>query len=312
MLQGLVVSILLLSAPPETVSICSFNVQFLGMSEERDNVALALAVRNFDIVLVQEMIAPPEDGVYPDGTPYKGDPQTAKFFAAMKSVGFAWEISEENTGPNVNHVKSTSAEWFVAFFKPEKFLIAQDLPRGFLSKQLTKNPSWSRVPYAFSFRTMDGKLDFTLISVHFNPDEGPSGLAARKKEIAAAFDWIAAKRGSERDIFVVGDANIQSKRELDLVLPVGVTSLNSACLPTNTNINGPKPFDHAFCDKPALKNVDLTFPFKVVTLTPFGKVTWDKPTPFPGEPYSHDQFRKHYSDHNPVVFRLVVPAKDED
>jgi hypothetical protein len=34
---------------------------------------------------------------------------------------------------------------------------------------------------------------------------------------------------------------------------------------------------------------------------------------FPGNPYDHDNFRKYYSDHNPVVFRLKsMPTGDDD
>lgn len=42
------------------------------------------------------------------------------------------------------------------------------------------------------------------------------------------------------------------------------------------------------------------------------KPLWSGPGTYPGEPYEHDRFRAVYSDHDPVVFRLSVPDKDDD
>lgn len=38
---------------------------------------------------------------------------------------------------------------------------------------------------------------------------------------------------------------------------------------------------------------------------------WDDPAPYPGEPYEHNLFKQYYSDHNPVVFRLLVGSDDD-
>ncbi|MGB2986269.1 MAG: hypothetical protein WBE26_10330 [Phycisphaerae bacterium] len=32
---------------------------------------------------------------------------------------------------------------------------------------------------------------------------------------------------------------------------------------------------------------------------------------YPGEPYDHNRFRKYYSDHHPVVFRLAKTVDDD-
>ena len=39
---------------------------------------------------------------------------------------------------------------------------------------------------------------------------------------------------------------------------------------------------------------------------------WHASTPYPGAPYDHNEFRKHFSDHHPVIFRLIVPSTDDD
>ena len=41
--------------------------------------------------------------------------------------------------------------------------------------------------------------------------------------------------------------------------------------------------------------------------------TWSGPGAYPGgPPYNHDEFRFHYSDHDPVFFRIKLPAHDDD
>ena len=50
---------------PQPINICSFNVQFLGNPKNRDNAALANLVGGFDIVVIQELVAPPIPGAFP-------------------------------------------------------------------------------------------------------------------------------------------------------------------------------------------------------------------------------------------------------
>jgi len=54
----------------DTITICSFNIQFLGSFKKRDNTALADILKGYDIVVVQELVAPPVDGTYPNGDAY--------------------------------------------------------------------------------------------------------------------------------------------------------------------------------------------------------------------------------------------------
>ena len=81
-----------------TISICSFNIQFLGNSSARHNSALSEVINNYDIVVVQELVAPPFTGSYPNGDSYKADSEAAVFFEEMTSRGFSYVLSEEDTG----------------------------------------------------------------------------------------------------------------------------------------------------------------------------------------------------------------------
>lgn len=185
------------------LKLASFNIQFLGSSAKRDNEGLADLVGDQDIVLVQELIAPPFAGSFPpnpDGTadPFKTDPQAAAFFEAMRNRGFSWVMSEEDTGTGERiHLNSTATEWWVAFYKPQAATPATDLPGGFLASDRSNHPDYERVPFAFPFRNCPGTMDFVLVSVHLQPDDGPAPRQRRQHEIASISRWIDAQEGTQ-------------------------------------------------------------------------------------------------------------------
>ena len=49
------------------LKICSFNIQFLGHFKSRDNETLGNILSQYDLVVIQEMVAPPVDGEFPNG-----------------------------------------------------------------------------------------------------------------------------------------------------------------------------------------------------------------------------------------------------
>jgi endonuclease/exonuclease/phosphatase family metal-dependent hydrolase len=301
-----------IAAGAAQLNVCSFNIQFLGNGTMRDDKALAEAIKSFDIVVVQELVAPPYPGQFPDGTAFRPKPKSAKFFDAMKQRGFTYWLSEEDTGKTTNiHNNSSATEWFVAFYKTNALKVATDLPHGFLHPVHGHNPDFDRVPYAFSFRTQDAKMDFVLISVHLRPDS--SGKAWRKHELATIGTWVQTHSQKEKDFIILGDMNIENAAELLADLPPGFRSLNDGCVPTNTNVNGPRPYDHVmFLPAHTGREIDSTFGFKVLNLIAAMKPLWHSSLPYPGNPYSHDKFRAWYSDHHPVYFRMISPATDDD
>jgi len=90
-----------LGTPPSSqISICSFNIKFVGLYKDKQNAALAEILKEFDVVVVQELVAPPIDGIYPDNTPYKADTEAKAFVDAMTTNGFKYLLSTEDTGTN--------------------------------------------------------------------------------------------------------------------------------------------------------------------------------------------------------------------
>ena len=307
------VSAIVRAAP---VRVCSFNVQWMGSSDRRRNSTLAKIVKDYDIVVIQELVAPPFPGTFPDGTPFKPDPESGAFFGAMRSFGFEYVLSEEDTGTNPKiHVNSSATEWYVTFYKPDRVRPAIDLPHGFLAKQRGDHNDFERVPYAFPFRTTDDKLDFVLISVHLQPNAGKKAANRRRHELQAIADWIAANDGVEHDFIILGDMNIESAAELQTATPSGFVSLNDECRQTNTNQRPGtgRPYDHIMFRPAQSTEIDTGFDMKVIDLIKKTKGTWkDKDGAFPGDPYNHDRFRAHFSDHHPVEFRIKVLAQDDD
>lgn len=84
----LVVFLLQSSGFAKDITICSFNIQFLGSSKERDNKSLTDILKPYDIVVVQELVAPPYKGKFPNGDAYKPDKVVTEFFDMMSANNF--------------------------------------------------------------------------------------------------------------------------------------------------------------------------------------------------------------------------------
>ena len=295
------------------ITICSFNIQFLGNSTKRDNEALVQLLHDFDVVVVQELVSPPYVGFFPEGSPFKPDAESAAFFDLMQAAGFSYHLSEEDTGTGDNiHRNGSSTEWWVAFYKPEILSIDTNIPHGFLADDRSNNSIYERVPYAFGFTTCDNRLDFSLISVHLKPGDGSADLFRRKQEFEGVFSWIAKQDSVEKDFFVLGDMNFKNCEEIAQTTLSTYKSLNDECIPTNTNVNGPKPYDNVFYRPIYSTELDSLFDMQVLDLVSTLDPTWDTLNGvYPGKPYNHNVFRQYYSDHHPVSFRLWV-GKDDD
>lgn len=297
----------------DEIRVVSFNIQFLGNFKDRRNEDLADMLAPYDLVFVQELVAPPFPGTFPDGSAYRPDEEARAFFDAMQAKGFDFALSEEDTGTGErNHLNSTATEWFVAFYKSFSLSPDDALAHGFLAEDRTDNPDYERVPYAFAFKA--GDVDLVFISAHLQPGGGSDDTARRAHELDSIFSWISSQSGSERDYVVLGDMNIEDCGELASVLPEGHASLNGACQATNTNINGPKPYDHVIYDiQASAPEIDTEHGLIVINLIEEMKLRWPNNAGlFPGDPYDHDEFRKRYSDHNPVLFWVRTDGPDDD
>tara|TARA_R110002012_G_scaffold137042_3_gene291531 strand:- start:62609 stop:63298 length:690 start_codon:yes stop_codon:yes gene_type:complete len=227
----------------------------------------------------------------------------------MATQGFSFVLSPEDTGTRDRiHTGSTGTEWFITFYKPNRVKPDATLATEFLAEDRSNNPDYERVPYATGFKVGNGP-DFVLISVHLMP--GAHEENRRLHELASIAGWIEKQTGPEKDFIILGDMNIEDCEELAAILPASFVSLNDTCLPTNTNLNGPKPYDHVLY-RPA-NSSEILPKFSVINLIKAAEPFWDTSRgAFPGNPYDHNTFRQYYSDHHPVVFEISLDQGDDD
>lgn len=307
----------ILAPSADHLEIVSFNIQFLGHFKHRDDAALAALLSPYDIVVVQELVAPPFAGEFPDGTAFRPDTESARFFEAMSASGFDFVLSDEDTGTNDKiHVNSASTEWWVTFYKPDMVEPATDLPQGYLAADRSNHPDYERVPYAAAFRTLEGGNDFVLVSVHLKPGNRSADKHRREHELDAVAAWVDANDEVEKDFFILGDMNFKNCAEIGAIIPTGYQALNAgtSCLMTNTNVNGPRPYDNVLLPAGSENGLANNGQFSVINLIEAMRVSWfeDFNQPYPGDtPYNHNAFRARYSDHHPVRFRVLIGSDDD-
>jgi len=303
------------SAEPKLFSACSFNIKWLGSSKSKENQKLVAMLMPYDLVIVQELVAPPYDGFYPGGKAYEGDAESAAFFDLMSDNGFRSFLSNEDTGKNKNHSGSSQSEWFVVFYR-DGVLRVDSSRCEFISSPLVLNSTFDRVPYRFQFSTVDNTLDFSVINVHLASDEG--AMLKRQNELNAIVTYANSQWNNEKDFLIVGDMNIQSSSEFATVLPVHWQSLNDECRATNVasakNPDNQKPFDHVmYFTEYTSRDLDLVYDMQVVNL--FGQYypQWAAENPNSASSSSWvNSFGSVFSDHYPVTFRMVYGVADDD
>ena len=307
----LFILVLSTSYTQDTLNICSFNIQFLGNFKNKDNATLAKILKPYDIVIIQELVAPPFPGKFPDNIPFKVDEESKAFYNEMKKQGFACWLSTEDTGPTNNHVNSTASEWWIIFYKTSKVRGDSTRFHGFVSQPLVANPNQDRVSFVFPFKSLKGNSTFSIIPVHLNPGDSKEDYNRRQVEFSFLFNWTKKQKESNKDFYIVGDCNIYESSEFASFKSFDYYSLNDKCKSTNTKIyetkEKGKPYDHVFYNSHSIEDLVLSS-FKVIDLKKLVKEI--KPTNVI-EPYDHDDFRAKYSDHLPVVFQIVT-GKDKD
>lgn len=287
------------------LEICSWNIQWLGNYTKKDNNSIADYLSKYDIVVIQELVATPFTITCSDGTIMKEDKQASEFFASMKKQGFNYSISNEDTGSPKSgkpHSNGSSTEFFAVFYKENKVAIDSSLANEYIDSTLFRNPIFTRVPHAFSFSTNEGN-DFTLISVHLTADD--SEQEKRKTELEGIYTWIERNDSVEKDFIILGDFNLKDKIEHDNVLCNGCSSLNYSCEPSSL---GGKPYEHVFYNAQDSKEIDSNS-FEILNMKLIFKNYWTSEEEYPID--DNNLFRQLYSDHNPMIFKILVTQDDD-
>jgi len=295
----------------DTLSLCSFNIQFLGHFKNKDNTTLSKILSPYDVVIIQELVAPPVKGKFSDNSPYKVDEESKAFLDEMKKFGFEFWLSTDDTGPTKNQTNSTASEWWIIFYKKTKVIPDSSRFFGFVSHPLVANTNQDRVSYVFPFKSFNGNSTFSLIPVHLNPGDSKEDYDRRQTEFNYLFKWTKEQSETNKDFLIVGDCNIYKSGEFEKFNLIDFYSLNNKCNPTNTkiyeSITKGKPYDHVFYNSHSTEDLVLSS-FQVIDLK--SEVKKYNSTNII-EPYNHDDFRAKYSDHLPVTFQIIT-GKDTD
>lgn len=295
------------------VTICSFNIQFVGGRKEKKHDELAAFMKPCDLVAVQELVSTPVDLTFPNGDTLAQSPIAAEFVAAMEAKGFTMHMAPEDTGQSGNHDNATRSEFPVIFYKEKRFKIGAAVEEGYIAKPLVANEIFDRVPYAFDLQILDNaghvKNDFVLMSVHLHWDadgETPDESATKRKaEIQTMFKWMNKTKTAkgEKDFFIVGDMNIHNQDEINSYFTgaastMAFSSLNLQCVPSNMKLN--ECYDQVIFSK---QRIDKIKPKLFVT---------DIAKKFDADSFeSSIKFSTAYSDHNLVYFKMKIVADDD-
>jgi hypothetical protein len=322
MRRTILVSLLILfaasvgAAALDTLTVCSFNINQLGYYAEKNVRALAHVLANYDVVVIQGIVAPPYDGTFPNGDPYQPNGRVAEFFDEMtQRWGYSHVLSEEDTGKRlINHSNEPWTEWFVVFYDPAKLEPAEGLPQTFLAEDVTANPVFDRVPHAFSLRHLATGFDFVLISVHLPEGSTEASGAKRAEELEAISAWIDGQTTRETEYIVLGSMNFADCSEILTCVPSECRFLNPTysgdCLATDASLAPSRPYDGVLFTQRV--EVDYVFGLRVIDLVAGLAAVWN---PF-GEPietsYGDLGFVRRISDHNPIVFKFQLASGDWD
>ena len=173
------------SEPPlddDTINIAAFNIQILGVSKrEKTEVmdVLAKTVREFDIVLVQEIRDASETTA----------PIFLDIINSLDGPEYAF-IRSERLG------RSTSKEAYAYFYNTHTVAYLEGTARVWEDEE----DIFEREPYIVGF--VAGEFDFTLVGIHVKPDDAVNEIAS----LALVFDAIKAGQ-DDQDIIALGDFN---------------------------------------------------------------------------------------------------------
>lgn len=182
-------------ANKDELNICSYNIQFIGQSDTRKNDEIADIIKNCHVVIVQELVAAPENMTfdilkdYTEETKPKSvknfndkwaiemDDESKAFFDSILALKddsgntlFKEKISKYDTGSTAFLSNGSGSEYFTVFYQEQIMELDDSLPNGFLDyhDQLAGNLKYMRVPYIHSFKLKNEPFDFSIVNVHLH------------------------------------------------------------------------------------------------------------------------------------------------
>lgn len=306
-----------LAQPPDEIIIGSWNVQWLGTPESRNQGILqnpgdlAVYIHNSKVdILALEEITDTEMFRYNMSEPRTNYVLNQTFNLLNKHLKTKWRYKlfpKRRTGENT---QLTGIAW------NEKTIKNIGESFRFLPDTMPNSPRyWDRFATATKVQPQNGKSDFLIIPLHMkantgrSPDDKKKIILQREKEADYLVESLNSLRqhfSGEKDIILIGDTNILTDEESKSILgnrseltakkiiDAGFTDLNEGRIFTTTPYQGKRAtFDRAFVIKSQPE-------FSISNLNVY------KPDYIP-----EDFFDLFYSDHYMVRFSVKILNNDD-
>lgn len=173
-----------------TISIASWNIRHLGRTKTADDIyQIANLMRNFDIVVIQEVVAKDPAGAQ----------AVAKIADELNRMGFQWDyqVSDPTKSPTPQH-----SERYAFLWKPSRVNM---IHRAYLDKEL--EDLCYREPFVAEFRPRGKKKSFYVINYHSRKyNDKP------EEEIIQFIDY--PERLKSDNILIAGDFNLSETHDV--------------------------------------------------------------------------------------------------
>jgi endonuclease/exonuclease/phosphatase family metal-dependent hydrolase len=189
----------------------SFNIEKLGKNNSYQAQNAAIILKDYDIVAIQEVMNTGATKKNPIGT--KGIEALKKIISSLGD-DWAYVISPEPNGTSgaQNSGAFNTFEYYAFIYRKSKVDIT---PNSAHLWDESKNPiagvknperQFDREPFIASFKAKNGKLDFTLITIHAAaPDAKWRKDEIRRLKIV--YEKVQDEDPNQNDIFLLGDFN---------------------------------------------------------------------------------------------------------
>jgi endonuclease/exonuclease/phosphatase family metal-dependent hydrolase len=205
---------------PNQIRLGTFNIEKLGKDNDYQAKNAAVILKNYDLVAIQEVM---------NIGATKNNPVGNAGVEALKKIilylGEDWDYvisSEPNGTASAKKSKAFNTfEYYAFIYRKSKVELIKDFARLWdeagnpIPKLKDQERQFDREPFIASFKARNGKLDFTIITIH----AAAPGARWRRDEIkrlAVVYKAVQDSDLKQNDVFLMGDFNTHvDKKEWD-------------------------------------------------------------------------------------------------
>lgn len=218
----------------------------------------------------------------------------------LKSLGGKWSYVQTST--KVGNTPSTS-ERYGFLYRSDKLRvkgIPHVLPQLTYTVTGEAPRNFDREPYTATFKTLDGRFDFTIIVVHITWGTKTAYRIGEIKTLTNYFNMVQAENTTDNDVILCGDfnRNVDDAASLGVLMTSIPSMIDTTSANTPTKIDTENTYDH------------LMFPTTFLTeyTGSHGVINFDE------DMFGNDdeQANEACSDHRPVWAEFRVPQSDDD